>query len=223
MNIQNKIETSAAQVASILRQSIIAGELKPGTRLREAELSKSINISRSPIREALRMLESEGLVQINPNKGAFVTQLNEKDLSEIYELRKLLEVYAVRTACELMTGEDLRELKGLFHEMEKKLELKDYIGYLNTSHEFHECYIKKCENGRLFNLFRVLRNSILATQVLAYSYPDHGVDSLQEHRNILQAFFKKDPKKVEDYLKKHLESGYKRAMKFLKSRAVSHS
>jgi DNA-binding GntR family transcriptional regulator len=139
------------------------------------------------------------------------------------ELRKLLEVCAVRTACERMTEEDLRKFKDLFREMGEKLDSKNYMGYLNPSHEFHEFYVRKCENGRLFNLFRILRNNILAIQVLAYSYPDHGVDSLQEHRSILQAVSKKDPREAEEYVKRHLESEYKRAMKFLKSRAVSHS
>ena len=216
MKFNNKIETSSAQVASILRQAIITGELKLGTRLRETELSHSLNISRSPIREAFRMLESEGLVQISPNKGAFVTQLSEKDLKDIYELRKLLEVHAIRIACSRVTQEDLEELKAVIKEMERSLELKDYIGYLKSSHEFHECFIKKCENERLFNLFRVLRNSILAIQIFAYSYPERSSDSLEEHRKILSALLKRNPDKAEEYLNKHLEYGYERARKFLK-------
>ncbi len=216
MKFNDKIQTSSAQAASILRQAIITGELKLGTRLRETELSNSLNISRSPIREAFRMLESEGLVQICPNKGAFVTQLNEKDLKDIYELRKLLEVHAIRIACSRVTQEDLEELKAVIKEMERRLELKDYMGYLKSSHEFHECFIKKCENERLFNLFRVLRNSILAIQILAYSYPERSSDSLEEHRKILSALSKRNPDKAEEYLRKHLEYGYERAREFLK-------
>ena len=216
MKFNDKIETSSVQVASILRQAIITGELKLGTRLRETGLSNSLNISRSPIREAFRMLESEGLVQISPNKGAFVTQLNEKDLKDIYELRKLLEVHAIRIACSRVTQEDLEELKAVIKEMERRLELKDYIGYLKSSHEFHECFIKKCENERLFNLFRVLRNSILAIQIFAYSYPERSSDSLEEHKKILSALLKRNPDNAEEYLIKHLEYGYERARKFLK-------
>jgi DNA-binding GntR family transcriptional regulator len=216
MRFDNKIETSSAQIASILRQAIISGELKPGTRLREAELSESLKISRSPIREAFRILEPEGLVQITPNRGAVVVQLNASDLKEIYELRMLLELHAVRIACNQMSQEDLDELKGLFQEMEKKLELKDYVGYLRISHDFHECYIKKCKNERLYNLFRILRNNILGIQIFAYSYPNHSLDSLEEHKKILTALRRKDADKAEEYLRKHLESGYERAKRFLK-------
>lgn len=216
MKFNNKIETSSAQIASILREAIITGELKPGTRLREAELSKSFNISRSPIREAFRILEPEGLVQITPNKGAIVVQLDEKDLEDIYELRMLLELHAVRVACKQMTEENLEELKALFKEMESKLDLKDYVGYLKVSHDFHEYYMKKCENERLFNVFRILRNNILAIQIFAYSYPDHSLDSLEEHRKVLDAFFKKDADRAEECLRKHLDSGYVRAQRFLK-------
>ena len=216
MKFENKIETSSAQVASIIRQAIINGELKPGTRLVEQDLTKSLDISRSPIREAFRILESEGLLQIIPNKGTFVIQLNQKDLREIYELRKLLEVYAIRVACNSMTQEDLEELKVIIKEMERRLEFKDYIGYLKFSHEFHECFIKKCENVRLFNLFRVLRNNIIAIQIFAYSYPERSSDSLEEHRKILSALSKRNTDKAEEYLRKHLEYGYERAGEFLK-------
>jgi len=216
MQFNNKIETSSSQIASMLRQAIITGELKPGTRLREAELCESLNISRSPIREAFRILEPEGLIQITPNKGVIVVQLDERDLREIYELRMLLEVHAVRIACNQMTQEDLDGLKALFQEMEKKLEIKDYVGYLKVSHDFHEYYIKKCENERLFNLFRILRNNILGIQIFAYSYPDHSLDSLEEHKKILTALRKRDANKAEAYLRKHLESGYERAKRFLK-------
>lgn len=216
MKFENKIETSSAQVASIIRQAIITGELKPGTRLVEQALTRSLDISRSPIREAFRILESEGLVHIIPNKGTFVIQLNEKDLKEIYELRKLLEIYAIRMACNSMTQKDLEELKVIIKEMERRLELKDYIGYLRFSHEFHESFIKKCENKRLFNLFRVLRNNIIAIQIFAYSYPERSSDSLEEHRKILSALSKRNSDKAEEYLRKHLEYGYERAGEFLK-------
>jgi len=217
MKFENRIETTSSQITSIIRQAIITGELKPGTRLREQDLSKSLDISRSPIREALRILESEGLVQISPNKGALVVQLNEKDLKEIYELRKLLEVHAIRIACNRMTQADLEELKIIITEMKRRLELKDYIGYLKSSHEFHEYFIKKCENERLFNLFRVLRNNILAIQIFAYSYPERSADSFEEHKKILSELSKKNPDKAEEYLKKHLECGYQRAREFLKN------
>ncbi|MBW1691155.1 MAG: GntR family transcriptional regulator [Deltaproteobacteria bacterium] len=216
MEFKGKIETSSAQTASILRQSIITGEIKPGTRLRETELSRSLNISRSPIREAFRILESEGLVQINPNKGTFVIHITEKDLQEIYELRILLELYGLRQAFKNLAKEHFKEMEKLLQEMERKLAVKDYISYLNVSHEFHEFYLERCGNERLFYIFRILKNNILAIQFFAYSYPAHGSNSLEEHKKILAALMKGDLEKAVGDLRIHLESGYQRAKEFLK-------
>lgn len=217
MQFRAKIKTNSAQVASIIKQAVISGELRPGIRLREAELSESLGVSRSPIREAFRILESEGLVQISPNKGVSVTQLTEKDLREIYELRILLEVHGLRQACKNMAEEHFKGLEILIGEMEKRIKSKDYIGYFKTSHEFHEFYMKQCENERLFNLFTILKNTILAVQIFAYSYPKHSTDSMKEHRKVFSALLKRDPDSAEAYLREHLESGYERAKRFLKT------
>ena len=130
MQIPFKVETNAAQVASIIRRLITSGELKPGMKLPEVELSKSLGVSRSPIRESFRILEAEGLVQIIPNKGVSVSNFSEKDIIEIYELRTLLESYGIRRACKYLSQENLGELKSLIIEMGKKVESKDFIGYL---------------------------------------------------------------------------------------------
>lgn len=218
MQFQAKVKTTSAQIASIIRQAIISGELKPGQRLREPEIAESLGVSRSPIREAFRVLEAEGLVEITPNKGVSVTLLDENDLREIFELRILLESHGVRLACENMTEEHLRRLGALIDEMEKRIQSKDYLDYLHISQQFHEFYMKNCNNERLFNVFRILRNNILATQIFAYSYPDHASNSIEEHKNIFSALLEKNPDKAEKRLREHLESGYERAKRFLKSR-----
>jgi DNA-binding GntR family transcriptional regulator len=91
MQSENRIKTNSVQIANRLREDMMSHKLKPGSKLREVELSRTLGVSRSPIREALRILEAEGLTQIAPNKGAYVTKLGEKDLREIYELRTLLD------------------------------------------------------------------------------------------------------------------------------------
>ena len=216
MQSVSKIKTSSDQAAFQLRNAIISGELKPGDRLREAEISVAMGVSRSPIREAFRILESEGLVQITANKGVSVTHLTENDLSEIYEIRILLELHGLRLALKHMTKKHIDEFKLIIQKMEEQLNFKNYIGYLNVSHEFHEFYMRNCGNERLFKLFRILRNNILAIQVFAYSYPKYSADSIEEHRKILSALEETNLNKAEEYLRMHLEAGYKRAKKYLK-------
>ena len=213
--LQDKIKTTSEQVASVIRQAIISGKIKPGARIMEASISEQLGVSRSPIREAVRILESEELIRITPNKGVSVTQLNEKDLWEIYELRILLESYGMRRVCKTITEEQLKELRHIIQEMEKMKQSKDHLGYLKVSHEFHEFYIKRCNNERLFNLFRVLKNGIFAIQIFSYSYSDFLDDSLREHRKIFLKLLKRDADGAELALKNHLKSGYERAKKYL--------
>jgi DNA-binding GntR family transcriptional regulator len=215
MQIPFKVETNAAQVASIIRRLITSGELKPGMRLPEVELSKSLGVSRSPIRESFRILEAEGLVQVTPNKGVSVSNFSGKDIVEIYELRTLLESYGIRHACKYLSQENLEELKALIIEMGKKVEAKDFIGYLNAANKFHELFMENCNNLRLFNLFKALRNNILTIQAFSQSYPEHGSASFEEHKKIFEALLKRDEDRAEAHLKKHLISGLARTKKYL--------
>jgi DNA-binding GntR family transcriptional regulator len=217
MEFKFKIQTNSSQAASVIRQLIISGEFKPGVRLRESELTKSLGISRSPIREAFRILESEGLLQIIPNKGASVTKFKEKDLHEIYELRALLESHGIRLSCKNLSQQNLEELKALIKEMEEKIISKDYSGYLRVSNDFHELYMKNCGNERLFSLFKTLRNNIMTVQIFARSFPGHDIESgVKEHKTILNALLKRDPDKAEMCIKKHLEFGLSRAKKYMR-------
>jgi DNA-binding GntR family transcriptional regulator len=213
--LQKRIMSSVDQVTSAIREAIISGRLAPGARLLEAEISEQLGVSRSPIREAFRILESQRLVTIIPNKGVHVVRIDEKDLWEIYELRILLECYAIRVACESMTDEELEEFESFADIMTRDAESKDYLNYLRNSHDFHEYYIARCKNKRLFDLFKVLRDTILSVQMLACSYPILIKESLSEHKRILLNVLNRDQDAAEVALKAHLMSGYERAKKYL--------
>jgi DNA-binding GntR family transcriptional regulator len=218
MQTKYQIKTSAEQAATHLRDMIISGELKQGMKLPETEMAKAMEISRAPIREAFRILEAEGLVQIVSNKGVTVTTITEKDLNEIYELRILLEVYALRNAWEQNADEVLLCMRNVLKRMDEKIETQDFVGYLKASHEMHEVFLKKCGNERVFKLYRVLRNNILAIHIFAYSHPEHSADSMEEHRRIVEALQNKDIESAENKLKFHLSSSLQRAKKILMNR-----
>jgi DNA-binding GntR family transcriptional regulator len=213
-----KILTSSGQVAETVRESIVSGRLAPGTKLREIELSAMLGVSRSPIREALRMLESEGLVQISPNRGAFVTQLEEKDLEEIHGLRELLEVYAIRMACEKIAAKDMRELETIMKETEESLDSDDYLAYLKTSQQIHDFFVQRCDNGRLRNLYKNIWNITLAIAALGKTRSPDRRASLAEHKKIVKALLQKDADKAEKYLREHLRCGYERTTRLLKQK-----
>jgi DNA-binding GntR family transcriptional regulator len=216
MKISAKIKSSSDQAATLLRRAIISGDIKPGEKLREMEISEAMGVSRSPIREAFRVLESEGLVHIETNKGATVTKLTEKDLNEIYDLRILIELHGLRLSWDYLTQIETDTMENIIVQMQKHLQAKDYYSYLNVSHKFHEFILKNCKNERLFKMFSILRNNIFAIQILANSYPAYSNDSMQEHKKVLSAVKDRDLGKATFYLKEHLISGRKRAKRYLK-------
>jgi len=119
MRDENGADKQTAQdlVLSSMRESILSGELSPGTRLRQEKLAERFGTSRIPVREALRALEYEGLVRSSPYRGFTVTELDADDIEEVYDLRIVLEAHAVRLAVPLITDEDLRALETLYAEM----------------------------------------------------------------------------------------------------------
>jgi DNA-binding GntR family transcriptional regulator len=215
---KRQILTSSAQVAEALREDIVSGVIPLGTKLREVELSAVLGVSRSPLREALRILEAEGLIQITPNRGAFVTQLEEKDLREIHGLRELLEVYAIRIACERITAKDISELEAVMKETEESLASNDYFAYLKTSQKIHDFFVQRCDNTRLQNLYNNIWNITLAIAALSKTESPDRRASLAEHKKIVRALVQKDADKAEKYLREHLNSGHERTMKLLKQK-----
>jgi DNA-binding GntR family transcriptional regulator len=212
-----KIRTSTDQVASYLRDAILSGKLKSGARLRENEIATLMGISRSPIREAFRILESEGLVQIAPNKGVTVSRLTEKDLNEIYEIRMLLEQYGLENAWKQAPSLTLEELGGIIKRMEDHLRKKDFLGFLKASHEFHECFMKRCKNQRFLRIYRIVWNNTRTVQIFAHSYMEPQAKTLmEEHRKIFKALKENALERAVEDLKIHLVHGLQRAKAFLK-------
>jgi DNA-binding GntR family transcriptional regulator len=205
-------------VAEALREDIVSGVIPLGTKLREVELSAMLGVSRSPLREALRILEAGGLIQITPNRGAFVTQLEEKDLREIHGLRELLEVYAIRIACERITAKDISELEAVMKETEESLASNDYFAYLKTSQKIHDFFVQRCDNTRLQNLYNNIWNITLAIAALSKTESPDRRASLAEHKKIVRALVQKDADKAEKYLREHLNAGHERTMKLLKQK-----
>jgi DNA-binding GntR family transcriptional regulator len=216
--LNREIKTTSAQVASILKEAIFSGELVPGIRLREIEIQRSLNVSRSPIREAFKELQAEGLLTLRPNKGVIVTKLTEKDLKEVYELRILIESHAIRSACEIMTDDDLKEMRAMIEKEKDAIESEDPLHYLEISHGVHECYISKCDNSRLLNLFKILTNSMLAVHILTCSHKDRTftTKSVEWHKRILSEISKRDANQAEVSLKKHLLMGREKLIYLLR-------
>ncbi len=147
-------------VFQTLRQAILYGELKPGERLMEIHLAERLGVSRTPIREAIRKLELEGLVEMIPRRGAVVASITEKDLKDVLEVRRTLELLACDVACERITPELLEELKEAKEEFGYLKETEDVNRLADADVRFHEIIYMATGNDRLISILNNLREQM---------------------------------------------------------------
>ncbi len=204
-----KIVTTIDQIVDHIRNAIFSGKFIPGSKLKEKEVSDWLGVSRMPVREAFRILEAQGLIEIEPNKGAKVTRISLEDLEEIYEARVLLEVYCLRKFVGLISDQNIAIMEGICDKMETSIEQKDPLAYFDHSFNFHKYYISHCQNKVLESVFMRMENSIRCLQFNLEKKPEFYRKSLKEHRQILKALRAKEADDCEKLIRRHLESGYK--------------
>jgi DNA-binding GntR family transcriptional regulator len=191
-------------VAKRLREMIHAGDLPAGSRLSETELCRKLGVSRTPVREALRVLHTEGLVEIVPRRGAFVMQPNPEQIHQVFELMAVLEAMCARQAAERMTDEGYRELERLHAELEQAYSRRDHDGYLEANHRFHVRVQELTGNQILNEAASGLRGKALLYRSQQLYQPERFDRSIREHRELLDAFRAKDPEAAEAAMKEHL-------------------
>jgi DNA-binding GntR family transcriptional regulator len=209
-----KIKTIAEQVAAHIHESIFEGKIIPGERLKENDISEWLGVSRTPTREAFRILESQGLIEINPNKGVQVSLITREDLAELFELRQVLELHCLRKFVETADKANLQDLDVLIQNMEKAVAANDTLSYLRYSVDFHLYYIAQCQNKRLVTIFSVLTDNIRCAQIFFMKKWVTRKESVEEHRAILKALMDRDAGRSETLLQKHLNNSYERMLKF---------
>lgn len=198
-----------------LKGRIISGELKPGTRLREEDLSVEMNISRAPIREAFNMLERDGFTVIVPRKGAIVAEATEKERDYIWEMRGILEPYAAVKSIPLITDAEIKRVEKDLRRLEKNPE--DLQLYMESDLELHEMLFKKLKNHFLRNTLENMRaHSLRMRWAVENNYPDKRTDieteSTKEHLQILEALKSKDEKLVYETVYEHIQKSKERIL-----------
>ncbi|MCI1654492.1 MAG: GntR family transcriptional regulator [Lachnospiraceae bacterium] len=191
-------------VFQTLRTAILKGDLKPGERLMELQLAAKLGVSRTPIREAIRMLEQEGLAKTVPRKGAHVAKMTEKDMEDVLEIRLALEELAVSSACDKFTGEQLAELKTAMEDFEKKTEFDDIKAIAEADVAFHDVIYKAADNPKLISLLNNLREQIYRYRVEYLKDKSSFPQLIKEHHEMYEALVKKDKEAVIGYLIEHL-------------------
>ena len=193
-------------VFKTLRQGILTGELKPGERLMEIHLANKLGVSRTPIREAIRKLELEGLVTMIPRRGAEVAQITEKSMKDVLEVRKVLDDLSVELACERITEEEKELLKNACVDFEEAVKTGDFAKIAKTDVAFHDIIVTATRNIRLSQMV-----NNLAEQMYRYRF-EYIKDStqharlVQEHEEICQGVIAGDKKRALEAIEKHIDN-----------------
>ncbi|UCF32181.1 MAG: GntR family transcriptional regulator [bacterium] len=198
-----KHKTLREQIASSLRESIIQGELPPGQKLTEPELAERLGISRTPIREAFRQLESEGFLTVIPRRGAVVSTITVKEIKDFYELKSLLEGYAARVAAERINLKDIEKLEKINNQLEDLAERGHVEGFFRKNEEFHNCFLQLCGNEKLMELRNTMVKRFLGFRMATLSLPGRLMESVRQHRSIIKAFQKRDGRLAEAIVVEH--------------------
>ncbi len=188
-----------------LRQAILLGRLKPGTRLVERKLAGQLNVSRTPVREAIRMLELEGLVSYLPRTGVVVAGINEEEVIEIYRIRAALEGLAARMAAERIKPDQLEKLEGLLRSMEFNAG-RENTGLLEDAHrEFNDLIFRAAGSPRLYTMIASLADYVQRYVRVGYSLPGRVAEAAREHRLIYEALQAGDGDMAEQTARNHIQ------------------
>jgi DNA-binding GntR family transcriptional regulator len=193
-------------VFNTLRQAILRGELKPGERLMEIQLANKLGVSRTPIREAIRKLELEGLVLMIPRRGAEVAEITEKSLRDVLEVRAALEELAVDLACDRISAEDIQNLKEAAKEFEAALQGGDVTEYAEADVKFHDIIYLATDNQRLIQLLYNLREQMYRYRVEYLKRTEMHPILLAEHEHIIECIEHHDKVAAKVAISTHIEN-----------------
>ena len=206
-------------VVSGIRDMIVEGELAPGPRISERALCDRFGVSRTPLREALKVLASEGLVELTPNRGARVILLTEPDARDMFEVMGTLEGLAGELAAARITAEDIAAIKALHYQMALHHARRELMPYFRLNQEIHRKIFEISRNRTLLSVYRSLAGRIRRPRYLANISPTRWAEALKEHEAILAALEARDGQTLGRILKAHLSKTGETVLQALREEA----
>lgn len=192
-------------VFEILRKAILDGSIAPGERIMETTVAEMLNISRTPVREAFRKLEIEGLTEYHPKKGTVVRGITKEDIAEIYDMREVLEGLAVRIACQNADENAIARLRGVLKQMEASIAEKDDVRLFELHDEYNNIILQMTDSKRLINNLGYLYEYITSFRKITLSHKERKAISLKEHIQIVDYIEQRDGEKAEKYCRDHIK------------------
>lgn len=194
------------QLASALRQMIVAGEVEPGERLQEAELSARFGVSRTPLREALKVLATEGLVTLAPNKGATVTALSPEEVAETFPVMGSLEALAGELAARAATDADIAELQALHSQLRQHFAARDLARYFATNQAIHARILAAARNAVLAEMTQQLAGRVAGARYRVTMTDAQWARAMDEHEAMMVALVARDAATLGRIMRQHVDT-----------------
>ena len=197
-------------IVARVRDMVIEGELAPGTRLHEGNLGKLLGVSRTPLREALKFLVSEGLLELSPGRGAVVRQFTAKDVHDSLIVLGSLEGLAGRLACANATDAEIREVRQLHDRMMDMYEKRDRLPYFKLNQAVHSAILRLTKNEALVSVHGVLQARLKRIRYIGNEGPEKWAGAVADHEEIINALEARDAERLSTILNSHMEKTWER-------------
>lgn len=192
-------------VLNQIRDMIIEGRLAPGTRINEGQVGAMLGVSRTPLREAIKTLASEGLVEIVPAKGALVRRFSENDIREILFVLKALEQTAARLACRHATDAEISAIRAMHAAMLKHYAARNRLEYFKLNQTIHSAIVQASGNSVLVQTHETLQSQIKRIRFLGNETPERWAAAMAEHEEMIEALGARDADRLAEILGRHLD------------------
>lgn len=197
-------------VLNQIRDMIIEGTLAPGTRINEGQVGASLGVSRTPLREAIKTLASEGLVEIVPAKGAVVRRFTAEDIHQILEVLKLIEQAAARLACVRATKDEIERIAAIHKRMMGLYKAKSRLEYFKLNQSIHSAMVAASGNAVLAQTHETLQARIKRVRFIGNETPDRWAAAVAEHEEMIEALSARDAERLAEVLGRHLDKTLER-------------
>lgn len=218
LSVDAKIERGRPipdQVYALLRRTIVTLRLPPGAPIVEKEITRQLGISRTPLRDALRLLAEEGLVEIKPQSGTFVALINQQQLAEGRLIRRALEIEGIKLAVERVKQEDVDQLYALIDQQERAAGRGDHVGFIDLDDRFHRSISELSGHRRLWKVINGVKAQLDRLRLMTIPLPGQNTRVIGQHQAITDALQKRNADRAVRMLEHHLDDAYAQLAKVM--------
>ena len=206
-----------------LREMIVIGDLEPGTKVPEQNLATKFGVSRTPLREALKVLASEGLITLTPNKGATISQLTLEDLEEAFPVMGALEALSGELACERISDAAIGAIRQLHEQMIVHYQANEMPEYFRCNQEIHNQILAAADNATLTNMYRSLSGRVRRARYVANISKTRWEQAVREHEEIIAALSARNGTALSEVLKRHLVNKFETVKETIRAAGAANT